>query len=139
MIVIRYVELIDKDFWFSLDQHLALSEFDDKVQRKMGYILEINGRPIGLLRFNLFWDEIPFCNLIYVKHNFHQNGYGKNLMVFWENDMKNRGYDLLMVSTRVDENAQHFYRKLGFEDSGSLLINTPKYKQPMELILAKEI
>lgn len=139
MIAIRYAELSDKDFWFSLDKHLALSEFEDKVKRKMGYVLEIEGQSIGLLRFNLFWDEIPFCNLLHVNHDYHKNGYGKELMAFWEIDMKYHGYDLLMTSTQVDENAQHFYRKLGFKDSGSLLFNTSKHKQPMELILAKEI
>lgn len=139
MIAIRYPEPSDKDFWFSLDQHLALSEFEDKVQRKMGYILEIDGKPVGVLRFNLFWDEIPFCNLLCVNHDHHKNGYGKKIMAFWEMDMKHRGYDLLMTSTQVDESAQHFYRRLGFESSGSLLFNSPKYKQPMELIMVKEI
>lgn len=28
---------------------------------------------------------------------------------------------------QVDETAQHFYRKLGYKDSGSLIIDIPTY------------
>lgn len=37
--------------------------------------------------------------------------------------MKQLGYGMLMTSTQVDEKAQHFYRQIGFKDSGSLLIS----------------
>ncbi|MDU5333218.1 hypothetical protein [Enterococcus sp.] len=39
----------------------------------------------------------------------------------------------------MDEDAQHFYRKLGYQDSGSLLITIPEYQQPMEMFLIKGI
>ena len=39
-------------------------------------------------------------------------------MEFWENEMKRKGYDLLLTSTQVNEEAQHFYRKLGFRAVG---------------------
>lgn len=53
--------------------------------------------------------------------------------------MKKQGYDLLLTSTRVDETAQHFYRRLGYKDCGGLIMNAPMYAQPMELFLMKEI
>lgn len=53
--------------------------------------------------------------------------------------MKQAGYGMVMTSTQVDETAQHFYRKLGYKDAGGFVINIPKYQQPMELILIKEI
>jgi|GEM_PF-6854190 len=31
------------------------------------------------------------------------------------------------------------YRKMGFQDAGGLLINIPKYEQPMEMFFIKEI
>ena len=64
---------------------------------------------------------------------------GKKLMDYWENDMKSQGYDMLLTSTQVDEEAQHFYRKLGYKDCGSLIIDIPKHEQPMELFLVKGI
>lgn len=37
-------------------------------------------------------------------------------MKYWESDMKNQGYGMVMTSTQVDEEAQHFYRKLRYKD-----------------------
>ena len=60
-------------------------------------------------------------------------------MEFWENEMQQLGYKMLMTSTQVDENAQHFYRKLGYQDAGGLLLSVPDYQQPMELFFIKEV
>lgn len=57
----------------------------------------------------------------------------------WEAEMRSKGYGMVLTSTQVDENAQHFYRKLGYQDCGGLIINIERYKQPMELFLSKSI
>lgn len=61
MIEIRYVENGDKDFWFSMDKHLPESEFEKKVRDQQGYVLLADGVKAGILRYNLFWDNTPFC------------------------------------------------------------------------------
>ncbi len=139
MVEIRYVQESDKAFWYRLDKHLPVSEFDVKVLLKRGYVLLENGQPLALLRYNLFWDNTPFCTMLFVDGDVQGMGYGKKLMEYWENEMKLQGYGLLMVSTQVDEEAQHFYRKLGYKDAGGLLVDIPEYQQPMELFLIKEI
>ena len=60
-------------------------------------------------------------------------------MEYWESDMKSKGYGVLLTSTRVDEEAQHFYRKLGYKDCGGIVIDIPEYEQPMEMFLIKSI
>ena len=75
---IRYVEKEDKEFWFSLDKHLAETEFEKKVRDKMGYVLIEDGQPIGLLRYNLFWDNTPFCTMLYIDWEHHKRGYLKS-------------------------------------------------------------
>jgi GNAT superfamily N-acetyltransferase len=45
--------------------------------------------PIGILRYNLFRDNIPFCKMIYIWQDFQRKGYGKILLNFWEEKMKN--------------------------------------------------
>jgi ribosomal protein S18 acetylase RimI-like enzyme len=110
-----------------------------KVRDQMGYILLVNDEPVGLLRYNLFWDEHPFCTMLYVREGKQRAGYGKAMMGFWEKEMQQRGHKMLLTSTQVDEEAQHFYRKLGYQDAGSLLITIPEYQQPMELFLVKRI
>ena len=139
MIEIRYVKPEDKDFWHRLDKHLSEQEFMDKVNRRRGYVLLDDNNPIGVLRYNLFWDNTPFCTLLFISRSFRRKGYGKKLMEHWENDMKVQGYGMLLTSTRVDEEAQHFYRKLGYRDCGGFMIDIPKYEQPMELFLIKGI
>ncbi|MDO5423339.1 MAG: GNAT family N-acetyltransferase [Eubacteriales bacterium] len=139
MISIRYIQSSDKPFWYTLDRHLPEDEFRNKVRDKRGCILFAEETPVGLLRYNLFWDSIPFCTMLMVEGRFRGKGYGKRLMEWWEEDMKAQGYGMLLVSTQVDETAQHFYRRLGFKDCGGLVIDIPRYAQPMELFLAKEI
>lgn len=112
MIEIRYVQLSDKDFWYGIDSHLPDFEFEKKVRDKQGYILLEEDKPIGLLRFNLFWDHIPFCTMIFIDWDYHRKSFGKKLMEHWESDMKSQGYDMLLTSTQADEEAQHFYRKI---------------------------
>ena len=46
---------------------------------------------------------------------------------------------MLRTSTQTDETAQHFYRKLGYRDAGGLVIDIPRYAQPMELFLIRQI
>lgn len=139
MISIKYVTLEDKDFWFSLDRHLAESEFEKKVRDSQGYVLFDNGIPKGLLRYNLFWDNTPFCTLLFVSPLSQRRGYGRKLMEFWENDMKSQGYGMVLVSTQVNEDAQHFYRKIGYKDCGGFTIDIPGYEQPMEMFMSKAI
>lgn len=139
MTTIRYVQKDDEKFWYRLDTHLPETEFINKVRDKRGYILLENDIPIGILRYHLFWDNIPFCTLLFIEEEHQHKGHGKKLMEWWEHDMKAQGYGMVLVSTQVDETAQHFYRKLGYKDCGGLLIDLPMYAQPMELFLLKEI
>lgn len=139
MIEIRCVQGSDKEFWYSLDSHLPEKEFQKKVRDEQGYVLLEDGIPKGLLRFNLFWDNTPFCTMLIVEQNAQKKGYGKQLMAYWETDMKAAGYGMIMTSTQVDEGAQHFYRKLGYKDCGGLILDLPGYEQPMEMFMSKAI
>jgi len=139
MTEIRYVRSEDKEFWYRLDKHLPEQEFEHKVSSKRGYIVLEDNRPVGLLRYNLFWDNTPFCTTLFIDRNYQRKGYGKKLMEHWENDMKAKGHGMVMVSTQVDEDAQHFYRKAGYQDAGCLVLDIPGYKQPMEMFLVKKI
>lgn len=139
MIEIRYVREEDKAFWYELDRHLPDGEFSRKVRDRQGYILLVDGLPAGLLRYNLFWDNTPFCTLLFIQKDHQKKGLGSRLMAHWERDMKAQGYGMLLTSTQVDEEAQHFYRKLGYRDCGGFVIDLPPFAQPMELFLLKGI
>lgn len=134
---IRAVKTEDKDFWYTLDRHLPEKEFDRKIRDKMGYVICEGETPVGILRYHLFWDNTPFLAMLFVDWQYQKKGYGRALMEFWEEEMRQQGYGMLLVSTQVDENAQHFYRKLGYKDCGGLLVDVPGYEQPMEMFMVK--
>lgn len=139
MIQIRYLQAADRPFWFRLDRHLPEEAFARKVRDREGYVLLENGRPAGLLRWNFFWDQIPFCSLLFVEEPLRGRGCGGALMGRWESDMAARGLRVLMTSTQADESAQHFYRRLGYRDAGCLLFPVQSLRQPAELFLMKEL
>ena len=58
---------------------------------------------------------------------------------FDEKVRNKQGYGMLITSTQVDEDAQHFYRKLGFKDCGGFIIDVPGYEQPMEMMMIKAV
>lgn len=53
--------------------------------------------------------------------------------------MKEKGYKMISTSTQVNENAQHFYRKLGDKDCRDLVIDIRGCEQPMEMFMIKGI
>lgn len=82
---------------------------------------------------------MPFCTMLFIDEKFRRKGYGKKLLEHWEEDMKSRGYGMVMTSTQVDEDAQHFYRKFGYKDAGGFVVDIPGYAQPMEMIMIKAL
>lgn len=136
---IRFVQPQDRTLWFQLDRHLPADGFLEKVRTQTGYVLMDQGRLLGLLRYNLFWDSIPFCTLLYIAPDRQGQGLGRQLMEHWHRQMQAQGHRLVLTSTQVDEEAQHFYRKLGYRDCGGLLLDTPSCRQNMELFLLKEL
>ena len=117
----------DRAFWYSIDRHLPEAEFDKKVRDHQGYVLVVDDEPIGLLRYNLFWDNTPFCTLLYIKKPYQRQGYGRSLMERWEQDMKASGYGMVLTSTQ------------GYKDCGGLTVDVPGYEQPMELFMVKQL
>ena len=94
MFGIRYVSESDKPYWFSLDRHLRESEFVLKVRDRRGYIISDGGKPAGIMRYNLFWDNTQFLTLIYIEESCQGKGFGRQAMLYWENEMRELGYKL---------------------------------------------
>jgi len=134
---IRYASEEDKPFWLTLDNDICAHEFNLKVRDKRGYLISEDSKPIGIMRYNLLWDNTPFLTLIYMIESHHGRGHGRRAMLFWENEMKTFGYKMVMTSTRVDEEAQHFYRKLGYVDRGSIFLDGTSFAQPQEMFMLK--
>lgn len=127
------------EYLVETDRHIDPSEIQRKIAAGQICVLTVKGEPIGLLRYSLFWDKIPFLNLIYFEKEYRGRGYGSRAMLWWESRMQEEGHPMVLLSTQSDEGAQHFYRKLGYRDTGCLIIDIEPYAQPLELIMIKKL
>ena len=133
---IEYASEVDYQYIIDNDKHISKELIQTKIKAKEIIIVrDVDNKNIGWLRYSYFWDNTPFMNMLYLNANYRYKGLGKELVEFWESEMKYKGYDLVMTSTLSNEQAQHFYRKLGYKDSGSLLLEN----EPLEIIFTKKI
>lgn len=117
------------------DKHLSSLKLQQKIADKEMMIAQVRDTIVGWLRFNFFWDEIPFINMLYIEEPHREQGHGKALLRFWESEMKKQGHSKLMTSSQSDESGQHFFRKNGYRDTGALLLPD----EPLEIFFIKEI
>ncbi|SHI10741.1 GNAT family N-acetyltransferase [Sporanaerobacter acetigenes] len=133
---IEYGSELDFQFILDNDRHVSKRLIKNKLKEKEIMIVKNqDNKIIGWLRYSYFWDNTPFINMIYLNENYRNKGVGKQLVRFWEAEMRSKGYELVMTSTLSNEQAQHFYRRLGYKDSGSLLLDN----EPLEIIFTKRI
>ena len=139
MAMIRLAQLSDWPEWRALDARLSRELFERKCAAGECYVALEGGGVAGLLRWNRFWDEVPFCTLLMVDEARRGQGLGRALIERWEADMGAAGHGMVMTSTQVGGAAQHFYRRLGYRDAGGFAVDIPRYAQPLELILIKKV
>jgi ribosomal protein S18 acetylase RimI-like enzyme len=133
--ILRYAEPGDYPWLKDHEQHISGRTLENKIADKEVYVAQEDGVLLGWLRYNLFWDDVPFMNKLYIVEGHRKKGIGKKLTGRWEEEMKQRGYHRVLTSTQSNEEAQHFYRKMGYTDIGGL-----KYPgEPYELIFFKAI
>jgi hypothetical protein len=67
--IIRYAEITDYLWLKEHDRHISEGTLKTKIESKEIYVVQQNNEIIGWLRYNLFWDNIPFMNLIDMFNN----------------------------------------------------------------------
>ena len=134
---LKHMQMSDKDFVMSIDSHVNDLQYKNRVDTQTGYIIWTDNIRAGLMHYSVLWDSLPFLNLIFVKETHRNKGIASKAMKLWEEDMKEQGYKMVLLSTQVDENAQHLYRKSGYIDCGALLMNGTPFEQPMEMFMRK--
>ncbi|MDE5671557.1 MAG: GNAT family N-acetyltransferase [Eubacterium sp.] len=132
---IRYATMADKEILLSRDSHIKESVWEETIKNNREIIIFVDGNFVGWLRWNLFWDEIPFMNMLYFLEEYRGKGYGTQIVQFWENEMIKLGYDKVITSSQANESAQHFYRKLGYRDAGGFF----SVRNDLEIVFTKEL
>lgn len=132
---VRFATIDDRNIIAHYDRHISKHELEILIGLNRVYILESENGFIGWLRYNLFWDNTPFMNMLYLLEEYRGKGFGKQFVIYWEEQMKMSGYNVVMTSTASDEYAQHFYNKSGYAAVGGFLPDGEAY----EIILSKTL
>lgn len=117
------------------DAHVDRGTLARKVAAGEVLVSRLASSPVGWLRFGMFWDTIPFMNMLVVLEGYRGRGIGRQLVTSWEAEMRRLGHQRVMTSTQSNESAQHFYRHLGYIDTGCLLLPA----EPLEVLFAKPL
>ena len=132
---IRPAQVEDLENILSIDNHIAESELRNSIALSRIYIVEIDATFIGMARYNLFWDNTPFLNFLYIKEGYRNCGYGSEILSFWESQMLQSNYNCVLTSTLSTETAQEFYKKHGYKDIGGFTY----LDEPYEIIFQKRL
>jgi GNAT superfamily N-acetyltransferase len=101
------------------DRHVAESWVRRCASLGEYFVAELDGTPVGFLRFSWFWGTIPYMEMIQVLPELRRSGIGRALVEQWETAMLDEGATLLMTSSVSDESEpQAWHRKNGFREAG---------------------
>ena len=133
---IRTAVPADLDGIRNYDRHIPASRLEDCIRRRQVDVLEDNGKILGVLRWNLFWQSLPFLDLIFLDDALRGQGWGTEMMALWEINMAEQGFRHVLLSTQEDETSKLFYEKLGYTLCGDFL---PPDQAARELMYRKEL
>ncbi len=133
--IIRNAKAEDFELLHEIDQHISLENLEKSMEDGKILVAKKDGRLIGWLRWNLFWDNTPFMNLLYILEPWRGQGVGQALTEAWEEQMAGDGYSMVVTSTASNESAKHFYESQGYETIGGFTIPG----EPYELMMAKTL
>lgn len=84
--MIKYANIDELNMLSKFDQHINKEILQELIEQKRVLVIYENDMFIGWLRYNLFWDNIPFMNMLYLLDGKRGKGYGTQLIKFWENE-----------------------------------------------------
>jgi len=102
------------------DKHISDQMLEKAISDGRVLVYKSANIIMGITRWNYFWDSIPFLNMLFVPDGYTHHGIGTELLKFWENEMRAKGYIRVFTSTMAQERGQHFFRKFGYCDIGNL-------------------
>lgn len=107
------LDAVNRDHYIS-DEVLLKKIAEDEV-----FLVAVAGETVGYLRLEYLWSIVPYIALIRVEATHRGQGYGRKLLEFVENFLRDRGIDVLYSSSTGDEAApQSWHRHMGFVECG---------------------
>ncbi len=133
---IRNMQLEDKDYVLGINNKLSEVQFINYVENKMGHIITGNyDERVGFICSSILWDEASFMNTIFIDKAMNNSPILLTLTL-WENDIRQKGYKTILISTDIDDKEMYnCYKTLGYKDCGMVLLNnTTKIFMKKDLI-----
>ena len=106
--LIRVATEADLQVIKTYDHHISQKELSASIQRNRVYLAEEQGKFLGWLRYNLFWDNTPFMNMLFFLEESRGKGYGRQLVEYWEQEMKEQGYEVVGMTMCVYDLPRQF-------------------------------
>jgi GNAT superfamily N-acetyltransferase len=101
------------------DSYVTEQVIRHKIVNDEIIIAELDGQPIGYLRLEYLWSNIPYIGNIFVVELYRKEGVGRKILAFLEDYLRSRGHDALYSSSQADEvEPQAWHRSVGFVESG---------------------
>jgi ribosomal protein S18 acetylase RimI-like enzyme len=133
---IRIANEQDQAQLLKYDRHIQPDRLFQCIRDGLAYALWDGNQIVGILRYSLFWQTIPFLDLVFIDENYRGQGWGSRMMAHWEESMQQAGYCHVMLSTQEDESAKFFYEKIGYHRIGAFL---PPDQEADEIMYLKEL
>ena len=122
MLSIRPATLTDIEFLNGLELAPIETKLKEVLDSGNIQIAMADNTSVGFLSFSILWGKLPFLELIEVLVSQRGQKFDAGTVRAWEQDMRSRGFDLVLTSTNADGDAQHFWRKMGYVDCGALTV-----------------
>ncbi len=139
MRIVRRATQADLAAWLAMDPRAVAADIQATISAGLGYVITQEEQVIGLMRYVVLWGKLPFLTTLRIADAHQRQGHGRFAMAQWEADMRAAGYQMVLLSTQADETAQHFYRRLGYQDCGCLVLSDCPLAQPAELFFCKTL
>jgi len=101
------------------DSYVTEQVIRHKIVNDEIIIAELDGQPIGYLRLEYLWSNIPYIGVVFVEDDYRKEGIGRKILAYLEDYLRSRGHDVLYSSSTANEaEPQAWHRSVGFEESG---------------------
>ncbi|MFW9793309.1 MAG: GNAT family N-acetyltransferase [Candidatus Thorarchaeota archaeon] len=117
--IVRFAGPEDLEWCVVEDDHVTEQVIRHKIVQNEIVIAELDGQPIGYLRLEYLWSNIPYIGLVFVIELYRHEGIGNKILAFVEDYLKSRGHDQLYSSSQANEpEPQAWHRSVGFVECG---------------------
>ncbi|MFX1481626.1 MAG: GNAT family N-acetyltransferase [Promethearchaeota archaeon] len=118
-VIVRFGGPEDLEWCVVEDDYVTEQVIRHKIVQNEIIVAELDGQPIGYLRLEYLWSNIPYIAMIFVLDGYRNEGIGLKILAFLEDYLRSRGHNQLLSSSQANESEpQAWHRSVGFSECG---------------------